>query len=108
MHPDPERGHAAVLGFAVHQGWMSFPGAVVAATAGNLVGSLIAYAFGATRALERIPGASGVLRSSERLLERHGTRAVLIARLLPIRTAIRTARVPCLSSSCSELRSTPQ
>jgi len=58
--------------------------AVVAATAGNLVGSLIAYALGATRALERIPGAGGVLRSSERLLERHGTRAVLIARLLPL------------------------
>src|SRR5438270_11618060 len=74
--PIPSEVTLLFSGFAVHQGWMSFPDAVVAATAGNLVGSLIAYAFGATHALERIPGAGGVLRSSERLLERHGTRAV--------------------------------
>src|SRR5579884_2660561 len=63
---------------------MSFPAAVASATAGNLVGSLLAYALGAARVLECIPGARGVLRRSELLLQRHGTRAVLIARLLPL------------------------
>jgi membrane protein DedA with SNARE-associated domain len=82
--PIPSEVTLLFSGFAVHQGWMSFPAAVAAATAGNLVGSLLAYAIGAARVLERIPGAGGVLQRSERLLERHGTRAVLIARLLPL------------------------
>ncbi len=82
--PIPSEVTLLFSGFAVHQGWMSFPAAVVAATAGNLVGSLIAYALGATRVLERIPGAREVLQRSERLLERHGTRGVLIARMLPL------------------------
>lgn len=42
-------------GFAVHQGWMSFPLAVLAATAGNLVGSLLAHGLGATHLLQRLP-----------------------------------------------------
>jgi membrane protein DedA with SNARE-associated domain len=82
--PIPSEVTLLFSGFAVHQGWMSFPPTVLAATAGNLVGSLIAYALGATRVLERIPGARGVLLRSERLLERHGTRGVLIARMLPL------------------------
>ena len=82
--PVPSEVTLLFSGFAVHQGWMSFPLAVLAATAGNLVGSLLAYGLGASRLLERVPVASALLRRSEDLLERHGTRAVFIARLLPL------------------------
>jgi membrane protein DedA with SNARE-associated domain len=57
---------------------------VLAATAGNLVGSLLAYGLGASRILDRLPGANLVLRRWENLLERYGLRAVFIARLLPL------------------------
>src|SRR5207248_2557681 len=82
--PIPSELTLLFSGFAVHQGWMSFPVAVSAATAGNLVGSLMAYGLGASRALERLPFAAQVLRRWETLLERQGTRAVFIARLLPL------------------------
>jgi membrane protein DedA with SNARE-associated domain len=82
--PVPSELTLLFSGFAVHQGWMSFPMAVGAATAGNLVGSLLAYGLGASGAIERLPLARRVLRRWEGLLERHGTRAVLIARLLPL------------------------
>jgi membrane protein DedA with SNARE-associated domain len=71
-------------GVAVHEGWMSFPLAVLAATAGNLVGSLIAYAVGRTLLLRRLPVARTVLGRWERLIDRGGTRVVFIARLLPL------------------------
>ena len=58
--------------------------AVLAATAGNLLGSLLAYALGASHLLQRLPVAGTVLSRWEGLLERHGTRAVFIARLLPL------------------------
>jgi membrane protein DedA with SNARE-associated domain len=82
--PVPSEVTLLFSGFAVGQGWMSFPLAVLAATAGNLVGSMLAYGLGASRLLERLPGGRKLLRQSEALLERHGTRAVLIARLLPL------------------------
>jgi membrane protein DedA with SNARE-associated domain len=82
--PLPSEVTLLFSGFAVHQGWMSFPLAVVAATAGNLVGSLLAYALGATRLLERVPVARAVVRRWEGLLDRHGRRAVFVARLLPL------------------------
>jgi membrane protein DedA with SNARE-associated domain len=82
--PIPSEVTLLFSGFAVHQGWMSFALAVLAATAGNLLGSLLAYALGATRVLDRVPLAAAPLRSGERLLERHGPRAVFIARLLPL------------------------
>jgi membrane protein DedA with SNARE-associated domain len=82
--PVPSEVTLLFSGFAVHQGWMSFPLAVLAATAGNLAGSLIAYAVGATQVLGRLPVARTVLSRWDCLLERHGTRAVLIARLLPL------------------------
>jgi membrane protein DedA with SNARE-associated domain len=82
--PIPSEATLLFSGFAVHQGWMSFPLAVLAATAGNLVGSLLAYALGASRLLERIPLVGATVRRWEGLFERHGTRAVLIARLLPL------------------------
>jgi membrane protein DedA with SNARE-associated domain len=82
--PVPSEVTLLFSGFAVHEGWMSFPLAVLAATAGNLVGSLLAYGLGASRMLDRLPGARAVLRRWERLLDRHGPRAVFIARLLPL------------------------
>jgi membrane protein DedA with SNARE-associated domain len=82
--PIPSEVTLLFSGFAVHQGWMSFPLAVLAATAGNLVGSLLAYSLGASRLLERVPIARNVLHHWEGLLEQHGTRAVFIARLLPL------------------------
>ena len=59
--PIPSELTLLFSGFAVHQGWMSLPLAVLAATAGNLVGSLLAYALGATHLLERLPIARRVL-----------------------------------------------
>jgi membrane protein DedA with SNARE-associated domain len=82
--PIPSEVTLLFSGFAVHQGWMSFPLAVLAATAGNLVGSLLAYALGASQLLQRLPLAGSVLHRWESLLEHHGIRAVFIARLLPL------------------------
>jgi membrane protein DedA with SNARE-associated domain len=82
--PVPSEVTLLFAGVAVNQGWMSLPLAVLAATAGNLVGSLLAYALGASRLLVGVPGAGVVLERWEALFERHGTRAVLIARLLPL------------------------
>ncbi len=82
--PVPSEVTLLFAGVAVRQGWMSFPLAVLAATAGNLLGSLLAYTLGASRLLAGIPGARIVLVRWEGLFERHGTRAVLLARLLPL------------------------
>jgi membrane protein DedA with SNARE-associated domain len=82
--PVPSEVTLLFSGFAVYQGWMSFPLAVLAATAGNLVGSLLAYGMGASQLFGRVPVVRTVLRRWEGLLERHGTRAVFIARLLPL------------------------
>ncbi len=82
--PVPSEVTLIFSGVAVNQGWMSFPLAVLAATAGNLVGSLLAYGLGASQLLVGVPGAGAVLERWEGLFERHGTRAVFIARLLPL------------------------
>ncbi|MBV9474329.1 MAG: DedA family protein [Solirubrobacterales bacterium] len=82
--PVPSEVTLLFSGFAVSQHWMSFALALVAATGGNLVGSLIAYALGATHLLARVPGTRTVLGHSERLLDEHGLRAVFLARLLPL------------------------
>ena len=82
--PVPSEVTLLFSGFAVHQGWMSLPLAVLAATAGNLVGSLLAYAVGATGLLTRLPVARSLIGRWEGLIERHGTHAVFIARLLPL------------------------
>jgi membrane protein DedA with SNARE-associated domain len=71
-------------GFAVREGWMSFPLAVLAATAGNLAGSLLAYGVGASNALDRLSVAHGLQERWDELLDRYGHRAVFIARLLPL------------------------
>jgi membrane protein DedA with SNARE-associated domain len=82
--PIPSEVTLLFSGFAIHRGWMSLPLAVLAATAGNLVGSLIAYCVGASRLVERVPLARTVLCRWDSLLARHGTRAVFVARLLPL------------------------
>jgi membrane protein DedA with SNARE-associated domain len=82
--PLPSEVTLLFSGVAVRAGWMSFPLAVLAATAGNLVGSLIAYAVGRSRVLARVPLARAVIARSERLIDRGGTRAVFLARLLPL------------------------
>jgi membrane protein DedA with SNARE-associated domain len=82
--PIPSEVTLIFSGVAVHQGWMSFPLAVLAATGGNLVGSLIAYALGASGLLSGVPVAGAVVRRWETLLDRHGTRAVFTARLMPL------------------------
>lgn len=82
--PVPSEVTLLFSGFAVYQGWLSFPLAVLAATAGNVVGSLLAYGVGASQLLERVPIARTVARRWEGLLERYGIRAVFIARLLPL------------------------
>jgi membrane protein DedA with SNARE-associated domain len=63
---------------------MTFWAAVLAATAGNLVGSLIAYGVGATGLVERIPGAGALMRRWEHTFDERGLRAVFVARLLPL------------------------
>jgi membrane protein DedA with SNARE-associated domain len=82
--PIPSELTLLFAGYSVGQGWMTLPLAVLCATAGNLVGSMIAYAVGASGLLARVPIARAVLLRWEGLLERHGTRAVFIARLLPL------------------------
>ena len=82
--PIPSEVTLIFSGVAVHQGWMSFPLAVLAATAGNLVGSLLAYGLGASGVLAGVPLAGGVLRRWESLLDDRGTRAVFTARLMPL------------------------
>lgn len=82
--PVPSEVTLLFSGFAVSEHWMSFPLAVLAATAGNLVGSLIAYWLGTTRLLSRVPGGASLLARSERLLDEHALRSVFLARLVPL------------------------
>ena len=72
-------------GYGVNQAWFSFPVAVAAATAGNLIGSSIAYWLGRRGLLERLPErGAAVVRRCEALLRSHGERTVFLARLLPL------------------------
>lgn len=83
--PVPSEVTLLAAGFAVHQGHMAFGVAVAAATAGNLAGSLIAYAFG--RLTARWPlwaWAQAGLGRCDILFARHGVRAVFAARLMPL------------------------
>ncbi len=98
--PVPSEATLMAAGFAVHQGLFGLPVAIAAATAGNLIGSLLAYAAGRGGAARRLPGA--VRQRCDRIFARHGNRAVFVARLLPLaRTFISLpaghARVPLLS-----------
>ncbi|HEY5262337.1 MAG TPA: hypothetical protein VIJ33_09505, partial [Solirubrobacteraceae bacterium] len=59
--PVPSEVTLLFAGFAVHAGWMSLPAAILAATAGNLVGSLLAYGLGASLLLQGVPVAGAVI-----------------------------------------------
>lgn len=83
--PVPSEITLMSAGFAVRSGWMPFWAAVAAATLGNLVGSLIAYGIGragSSRTYGRRTTAA--FSSCDRLFDRHGTRAVFVARLMPL------------------------
>lgn len=84
--PVPSEVTLMAAGFAVHEGHMSFLVAVVAATAGNVVGSLLAYGAGRAGLLRRLrgPKAQRALARCERLLGERPERAVFVARLLPL------------------------
>lgn len=83
--PVPSEVTLLAAGFAVHQRRMPLVAAVVAATAGNLVGSLLAYAVGRLTSRWRLwPRAQAGLRRCDALLARHGARVVFTARLMPL------------------------
>jgi membrane protein DedA with SNARE-associated domain len=83
--PVPSEVTLLAAGFAVHQGHMPLVVAVAAATAGNLVGSLFAYAVGRLTSRWRLwPRAEAGLRRCDALLARHGASAVFTARLMPL------------------------
>ncbi len=77
--PVPSEVTLMAAGFGVHQGAIGLPAAVTAATAGNLIGSLIAYAAGRLLTLP-----SSVARRSDAFFARHGSSAVFVGRLLPL------------------------
>ena len=73
------------------QGKLSFLGVVIAASAGNLLGSLVAYLlvrrYGETLILgpgRRVGLTAGHLRLANRFFERWGLFAVFVGRLLPV------------------------
>ncbi len=78
--PVPSEVTLMAAGFGVHQGVLGFPQAVAAATAGNLIGSLLAYAAGRSNALDWLPGA----HRGDQVFDRHGERAVFLGRLMPL------------------------
>ena len=80
--PVPSEVTLMCAGFGVREGWMPFWSAVVAA-AGNVVGSLIAYGIG-RRGASRGKRGSKALSRCDRLFARHGSRAVFLARLMPL------------------------
>jgi len=83
--PVPSEVTLLAAGFAVHEGHMAFGVAVATATAGNLAGSLIAYALGRLTARWRLWGwAQAGLQRCDALFARHGARAVFTARLMPL------------------------
>lgn len=83
--PVPSEVTLLAAGFAVHEGRMEFGLAVAAATAGNLTGSLIAYALGRLAARWRLwAWAQAGLRRCDVLVARYGARAVFAARLMPL------------------------
>jgi membrane protein DedA with SNARE-associated domain len=80
--PLPSEVTLMAAGFAVHQGSFGLPIAVAAATAGNLIGSLLAYEAGRRGAIDRLGGA--ILKRCDGIFTRYGEGAVFVARLLPL------------------------
>jgi membrane protein DedA with SNARE-associated domain len=72
-------------GVAVNEGLLPLWLAVVAAALGNLCGSLAAYWAGRAGLLRaRLVRQTRIVARCEALFERHGSRAVLLGRLLPL------------------------
>jgi len=83
--PVPSEATLLAAGLAVHQGWMSFWAALAAATAGNLVGSLFAYGLGRLASGRSIGAWAGArLARCDAVFARYGSRAVFVARLMPL------------------------
>jgi membrane protein DedA with SNARE-associated domain len=82
--PVPSEATLLFSGFAVEQHLMRFWVAVVAATAGNVLGSMIAYGIGGSGLAGHIPGARRLLTRWEQTLGEHALRAVFLSRLLPL------------------------
>jgi len=99
--PVPSEVTLIAAGVAVRQGWLSPWLAILAATAGNVVGSLLAYGLGASGLLGRVPALKRALERFAQPVSRSGLRAVFLARLTPLaRTFISlpagAARLPLL------------
>jgi membrane protein DedA with SNARE-associated domain len=77
--PVPSEVTLMAAGFGVHQGAIGLPAAVAAATLGNLIGSLLAYAAGRFLTLP-----SSLAARADALFERRGSSAVFLGRLLPL------------------------
>ena len=93
--PIPSEAILPLAGFLAGQGRMWLPGVIVAATIGAVVGALILYTIGAwfgderVRRLVRRYGrwlgvGEGDLEKANGWFDRHGGKAVLICRLVPI------------------------
>jgi membrane protein DedA with SNARE-associated domain len=80
--PVPSEVTLMAAGFGVGQGAFGFPAAIIAATAGNLIGSLIAYALGRRGGMSRLP--EPIAKRCEGIFEKYGTGAVFVGRLLPL------------------------
>jgi membrane protein DedA with SNARE-associated domain len=88
--PVPSEAIMLFAGFNVSQGNLTLIGIVVAGVAGNVVGSLIAYAagyWGRIELLERnrlIHISPAQLARADSWFQRHGAAAVFFARMLPV------------------------
>ncbi len=90
--PLPSEVILPLAGFAASKGEVSLVGALVWTTLGSLVGALVLYGAGAAlgrertrRLAERLPLVKVEdLDKAEAWFDRHGTKAVLIGRLIPV------------------------
>lgn len=92
--PLPSELIMPLAGFTASQGRLSYPGVVLAGTAGNILGALPLYALGRTvgeRRLTRLADRYGKwltvsgedITRAKGWFDRHGGKAVLICRLVP-------------------------
>lgn len=93
--PIPSEAILPLAGFLAGQGRMWLPGVILAATAGAVIGALILYYFGAWFGEKRIRWmvrrygkwfavAEGDIDTANSWFDRHGGKAVMICRLVPI------------------------
>lgn len=96
--PLPSEVVLAFAGFSVSQGVLNGPLAWAAATAGSLAGAYVLYAVGALVGYDRLHDLAGRrwfvlftqtdLRRGERFFARHGSKVVLLARVVPLLRSI--------------------